>query len=123
MDGGFGFRGAGPGFLPPNGGPDFRGGLFPVYVHHGGGSHPLAWVIFGLLVVVLIFVTMLVAAHFAGGPPRRWKRLAFAGGAPEPLALLRLRYARGEIARDEFLQASTDLGAEPEQGGELPPKT
>jgi hypothetical protein len=122
MDGGFGFRGAGPGFLSPNGGPDFRGGLFPVYMRHGGGSHPLAWVIFGLLVVVLISVTVLLAAHFTGGPPR-WKRLAFAGGAPEPLALLRMRYARGEIARDEFLQASMDLGAETEQGGKPPPKT
>ena len=29
----------------------------------------------------------------------------------EALATLRMRYARGEVSRDEFLQASDDLGA------------
>ena len=121
MNGGFGFRGGGPGFMP--GGPGFRGGGSFYYVHHDGGAHPLAWVIFGLLVVLLIFVTVLVAARFAGGPRRHWKHLAFAGGAPEPLAVLRMHYARGELGRDEYLQASADLGAESGETAEPPPKT
>jgi uncharacterized membrane protein len=35
----------------------------------------------------------------------------------EALAALRLRYARGEITREEFLQANQDLG-----GGSLLPE-
>src|SRR5438876_11084255 len=100
----------GPGFRQvfPGPGPRFRE-MFPMYVHNGHG-HPLAWVVFGLLILTLLLVTMLVAARFTGGPPRRWRHLAFAGGPPglQPLELLRMRYARGEIGRDEFLQASSD---------------
>lgn len=77
--------------------------------HHG--SHPLAWVLFALLLLVL----MLVIANLVATLMRRQRGLwrggpmgpAFAGGGPE--AVLRMRYARGELSREEFLQASTDL--------------
>jgi len=66
---------------------------------------------FVLLIVLLIVLAALVgyaAARFAGrgrpAPP------AVAPAGDEPLALLRLRYARGEIDREAFLQASADLG-------------
>ena len=98
------------GFGPPP--PMFRG--FPhegggYYFHHGGGPHPLAWVIFALLLVVLVALAALIAAQLAGRRKPPW-RLAGAGPA-DPLAVLRFRYARGELSREEFLQASQDLGA------------
>ncbi|MDP8954119.1 MAG: hypothetical protein M3N37_04230 [Actinomycetota bacterium] len=40
-----------------------------------------------------------------------------APGQDEALAPLRLRYARGEISRDEYLQVAADLGA-PVKGGD-----
>ncbi len=86
------------------------------YWDHGGGAHPLAWAFFALLLfVVVVGVVALVAwlareraAHpVLPRPP--------AAGPPEgdALAVLRMRYARGEITRDEFLSASADLGAAP----------
>lgn len=87
----------------------FRRGGFdvgPVYFHHGGPP-ALAWATFALvLLLVLAFFAMFVA-RMAGGRQMRWKhRVAFAG---DPLELLRMRYARGEIDRDAFLQGTSDL--------------
>jgi hypothetical protein len=47
--------------------------------------------------------------HMHGGPPgppggRPW-------GRPDPLAMASMRYARGEIGRDEYLQLTTDIAA------------
>jgi uncharacterized membrane protein len=33
------------------------------------------------------------------------------GGRPDPLEVLRMRFASGQITRDEFLQATSDLSA------------
>jgi uncharacterized membrane protein len=70
---------------------------------------------FVLLVILLILVAALigyVAARLTVGrgsaPPPAVPEVS-----DEPLALLRLRYARGEIDRDSFLQASSDLGGLP----------
>src|SRR2546423_898223 len=45
------------------------------------------------------------------------RRLAVPAGAPvqgsDPLDVVRMRYARGELGRDEFLQAVRDLGGTP----------
>jgi uncharacterized membrane protein len=104
-------------------------GYAPAYVGHHHGGHPLAWVLFALLLVLLLLVIANLAATLqrkrrgawgrSQGPwQHRWAGPAFAGGAPEEV--LRLRYARGEISRDEFLQASADLagpGAPPPADG------
>ena len=85
------------------------------YWQHGGG-HPVLH-----LLVLLVIVALLVAGGIwlyrrlaqprvgAGG-------LATAGGAPgtDPLGIVRLRYARGEIGPDEFRRMSVDLGAAPD---------
>lgn len=34
-------------------------------------------------------------------------------GGPDPLAVARMRYARGEIGRDEYVQLAQDLGEAP----------
>jgi uncharacterized membrane protein len=91
--------------------------------HRGGGADTLEWVIFALLLVLILLVIAQIALilmrrrrfgrHFGGGmhgpgpggPP--WDR-------PDPLAIARMRYARGEIGRDEFAQLTQDLGGAPE---------
>ena len=53
---------------------------------------------------------------------RRWRRRQTAtAAAADPLELLRYRYARGEISRDEYVQAARELGGEPETPGDQLP--
>jgi len=57
------------------------------------------------------------------GPPRRLVRRH---GQPDPLTHVRMRYANGEISREEYRQVTNDLGGTPEPApeeptGELPP--
>jgi len=71
----------------------------------GGGGWPdgLSWVIFAVLLALLLFaiVSLALTAYWRsqGGTMR--------GGALDELDL---RYARGEIGRDEYLQRRADLG-------------
>jgi uncharacterized membrane protein len=120
----------GPGYGSPPLAPRGWTGYAPLYAEHHHGGHPLAWVLFALILVLLLLVIANLATTLRRrrrGPwtsgPAPWMRhgagLAAAGGAPEEV--LRLRYARGEITRDEFLQASADLAgpgpAPPPAGG------
>src|SRR5260221_1764326 len=95
--------------------PFQRGGFGPgpMYHMHNGGPHALAWVTFALvLLLVLAFGAMIVARSAAGRHHRKWHhRMAFAGqggGPADPLEFLRMRYARGGIDRDTFLQGTSD---------------
>jgi putative membrane protein len=99
-------RGNGIQPFPPGG---FRGG-FVERVGHDGGTHSLAWVIFALLLVLLLIaiVSLALDAYYRSQPGPG--RVQTATGA---LALLDLRYARGEVERDAYLQSRADLsGAE-----------
>ena len=96
----------------------FRGRGFdigPVYLHHGAGNSSLAWATFALVLLLVLTFFALLVARTASGRNRHWhRRMAFAGpggGPPDPLELLRMRYARGEIDRDAFLQGTSDLTA------------
>jgi uncharacterized membrane protein len=62
-------------------------------------------VLIGLAIVVLW--RMLATRRYRGGAFR-----PLAAGSPgvDPLGILRMRYARGEIGRSEFMQANADLG-------------
>ena len=89
---------------------------------HGGGG--LGWVIFVLLLLLVLVVVAQLAMslarrprfggpmHMQGGqhgPPggKHW-------GRPDPLSVARMRYANGEIGRDEYVQLAQDLGGEAE---------
>jgi uncharacterized membrane protein len=86
------------------------------YAMHGGdGPHTLAWVLMILLFVLLVGLIVLLVTKWDGG-----RRAAVAGPAPlgprtgdDPQELVRLRYARGEIDRETFLQVSQDLAPPP----------
>src|SRR5260221_10681866 len=92
------------------GGPD--GGPMMYHVHDGG-PHVLAVVTFFLvLLIALTLFALLVARAASRGHHRKGHhRFAFAGpgGSPDPLEILRMRYARGESYRDAFLQGTSDL--------------
>jgi putative membrane protein len=76
----------------------------------------LGWFIPFLIVVLLVGLAVWAILRVTG--PGRLA-LASGGTATRPgngaLDLVRARYARGEISRDEFIQLSADLG------GQLPP--
>jgi uncharacterized membrane protein len=81
-------------------------GLY-VHAHHG---HPFLWV-----VVLLLFLALIAFAVYFLVRMTRGAAAAPAATVPGDAALesVRMRYARGEIDRDEFIRVSTDLGAPP----------
>lgn len=88
------------------------------YYHHG--TPPLAWATFALVLLLVLTVGAMLVARFAGGRGRRHygpKMMMRHGGPPEPLDVLRMRFASGQISRDEFLQATGDLTAVPQSPG------
>jgi putative membrane protein len=88
-----------------------------VHWHHGLF---FGWLFGFLFFVLLIALTVYAVSWLVGG---RHGHLRAAGPAvpvparDDPLAILRMRYARGEIGRDEFLRANEDLGAPPPATG------
>jgi putative membrane protein len=68
---------------------------------------------FVLLIVLLIGLAALIGYFAARFAARGHAAQVAAPAGDEPLALLRLRYARGEIDRETFLQTSADLGGLP----------
>ena len=81
--------------------------------HLYGGTPWFAWFLLALLLVVLIGLAVFVFSRLAGSHAPRLLPAVGPAPADDPLTVLRLRYARGEIARDEFVQTSKDLGAPP----------
>ena len=107
------------------GGPR-RGFFVPAGFPHHGGPPALAWAIFALVLALVVgfAIALLVGLAARRGP--RWHHLVPAGGPPfgrpgDPLAALSMRYARGEIGRDEFIRATDDLRPRPPEAGEPPP--
>jgi len=112
-----------PGGPNSGGGFGFRPGGF--LVQHGGHAHPnaLAWATFALVLLLVLTVGALLVARFArrgrrhGGPGRGPRQFAFGGDgggpgrSPDPVDVLRWRYARGELSRDAFLAGVADLTA------------
>jgi hypothetical protein len=50
-------------------------------------------------------------------------RMRGGGGRPDPLEILRMRFASGQMTRDEFLQATSDLTATATTVEQPPPPT
>ncbi len=86
---------------------------FQHFGYGGGNHHPLAW-LFVLVVIVLVALIVYYAIRYANrraeGPVAA---VAAAPSGPDLLGIVALRYANGEISRDEFLRKSADLGAPP----------
>ena len=95
--------------------------MFGPMMRHGGimgypgnaqsaGTSSVEWAILGLAIAILVITTLLLLDAFL-----RWRHMRRfrrgQSGHDEPLTILRLRYARGEIAHDEYSQALADLGS------------
>jgi putative membrane protein len=94
---------------PPWGGPEGGG---PMFVQHEswwmGLEHLLPIVLFAVLVGVVVWGVLRLTSHEA-------PRMLTAGAPAAPprdhaLEELRVRYARGEVDRTEYLERSADLG-------------
>ena len=77
--------------------------------HHASGHHWLALI---LLVAVLLLAALAVFYVLRMTARPRVAPVGPPAGA-EALAIVQLRYARGEIDRDAFLRLSADLGGPP----------
>jgi uncharacterized membrane protein len=77
---------------------------------HDHQGHPVLW-----LLVLFLFVALVAFAIYTlvrltrGGTPAA----TAVAGPDAAVESVRMRYARGEIDRDEFVRVSTDLGAPP----------
>jgi len=99
--------------------PPFQGrgfGYGPAFRVHefGGGSTPLQWATFALVLLIVLTLGALIVARLAGGGRHRrlgHRRMLYRHGV-DPLDVLRVRFASGQITRDEFLQATSDLAHE-----------
>ncbi len=81
------------------------------YWEHASNGHSFVWLL--LLLIVALVAGVVAALVFRRLADRRpgTLRLAPAGGPVEDvLGVVRLRYARGEIEREQFLQTVSDLG-------------
>jgi uncharacterized membrane protein len=93
-----------------------HGGTYGYPTHmHDAGTSSVEWVILGLAIAILVVVTLLLLDACL----RRRQIRRFRHSHDEPLAIVRLRYARGEIAHDEYSQALTDLGTSEESAAAL----
>jgi uncharacterized membrane protein len=88
-------------------------GYGPVVEHFHQGNTSLEWATFALVLLLLfVFGMYLVAWSSRGrgrfGPPQRMR---LRGGRPDAREMLRMRFASGQMSREEFLQAESDLKA------------
>jgi uncharacterized membrane protein len=89
---------------------------YPYWEHAGHGGHAFGWLLglllFALLVGVIAGLVARWLARREANAVTPVPAAAVAGPGPgdDALGLVRLRYARGEIDREQFLQASADLG-------------
>ncbi len=87
--------------------------VFDPYLAHGQG-----WWLFDVLlelavIAAVVVLAVLVVQRITDGSVRATAVPREAAQTPSDQALteLRLRYARGEISREDYLQAAADLGS------------
>lgn len=98
---------------PPFQGRGFGYGPGLVRVHDQMANTPLQWATFALVLLIVLTLGALIVARFAGGGPRRrhFVKMRRHGGGPDALEVVRMRFASGQISREEYLQAVSDLTA------------
>ena len=82
---------------------------------HDTGTSSVEWAILGLAIAILVGVVLLLADRCRHRRHHRHLGWDQPGEFDKPLAIVRIRYSRGEMSREEYLQALEDLGASPEQ--------
>jgi uncharacterized membrane protein len=88
--------------------------------YHDQGTTWVEWAIFAMTIAILVIVALLLFDAYVS---RRRRRLFWGEhGGDKPLAILHMRYARGEIDHDAFSQALADLGSPQEQATAEPEK-
>ena len=99
-------------------------GLFGLMMRHGEahgfsehmhdtGPSSIEWAILGVVIAILVVVLLLLADRCRHRRYHRRHGSEHHGTPDEPLTIVRARYARGELTRDEYLQSLDDLGAPP----------
>jgi putative membrane protein len=89
---------------------------YPGWEHRASDEHALWWFFMFLVFALLVGLVAALAMRWLSGRQQvaAAPAAAFAAGpADEALSLVRMRYARGEIDREQYLQASADLGGQP----------
>lgn len=77
------------------------------------GNTPLQWATFALVLLIALTLGTLIVARLAGGGPRRRQFVKMRRhGGTDPLEVLRMRFASGQISREEYVQAVSDLTAD-----------
>ena len=117
-----------PPFLPGQG-PEGMPGYGP-YIHHDtwwqSGFHLLPLLLFAVLIGVLVWGILRLSSQGAfasvGAGNSPTGPMPPPGPPPPDQALeeLRVRYARGELDRSDFLERSADLGGPPNPDATLP---
>jgi putative membrane protein len=96
--------------------------------NHAGRAfgHHTWWWLFGGILPLLLFLVLMGLGFWLlmRATARPWATVAAAAAPVKPdLALeeVRLRYARGEVSREEFVQRTRDLGGSIPEGNEPGP--
>ena len=115
--------------FPPGQGPEGMPGYGP-YIHHDtwwqSGFHLLPLLLFAIFIGVLVWgilrllSTGAFASAGAGSSPTGPMPPAGPASRDQALEELRVRYARGELDRSDFLERSADLGGPPNPDATLP---
>jgi uncharacterized membrane protein len=82
-------------------------GYGPMVEHFHQTDPALAWATFALVLLLVLAAGAFAIMMASRRGPRQ--RMRFRGGRPDPLEVLRMRFASGQMTREEFLQAAGDL--------------
>ncbi len=78
---------------------------------HGHGGHPFLALLLVVLLVVALGAVLFWLFRLAYRGPLQMPLGSAAASADQAIEIVRMRYARGEIGREEFLRTSVELGA------------